>query len=273
MIIISQSVQASPTFQATARHPIMLWRNAITGITAQYEAEEHPGSDLLNDSTVQYWLSGDTGEQTLLLDITADQATDCLAFEGQNFASCRITLLVDGKTAEEEAEFETLIETTVERDGTLILQFTPGYYTQLQVTLTPEPGAETSPRASVLWAGPSVRVPVRVRPGYTPMKASRRKRVQNNLNALGQFLGPVVLGEFIEASISFQRIDGAWYREHLQPFQESGAGTTFFLAPLPMVHPDEVGFCWLTDTPAAPIAHAPDEVDFSMQFGAVGPAT
>ena len=57
-----------------------------------------------------------------------------------------------------------------------------------------------------------------------------------------------------------------WYRDEMEPFRLGSRRDTFFFAWAPEDYPDEVGYCWRTNSPKPAINDATGLIDISFSI-------
>lgn len=151
-------------------------------------------------------------------------------------------------------------------DDPLILQFDPQVL--LQVRLRMQTGTEI-PEAAVMYAGKLLVLQRRIYVGHTPITFGRRTTITNGMSESGQFLGRIVMGQFLVTEVSLQNLTPSWYRANMDPFVQAAREEPFFFAWRPGGYPEEVGYAWLTGDPSPVNSRSNGMMEVQLQMSGV----
>lgn len=267
-IILSPGLVISPAGDLPNTYPLVLWDNKVTaaGLSADSATTAGPVSNLANPDTVAGWVSGSTAEQLVTMTGLSGQS-DCIGIARHNLGSAGVEVSVEGITAATSPSWvEVFSGALLASDDPAMLVFESDYYTGLRLRLTPD---GTAPQAAVLFIGLGLRIERGIQPGFTPIVDGRDVDIVNGRSESGEFLGSIVVGSALSASVELKALSPSWYRTNMRPFVEAANnGASFFFAWNPEDHPTEVGYCWLA-SPARPVTAymGGRELDLALEIG------
>lgn len=267
-ILLAPSLVISPSGDLPNTYPLVLWDNKVTaaGLSADSATTAGPVGNLANPDTVAGWVSGSTAEQLVTITGLTGQS-DCIGIARHNLGSAGVEVSVEGITAASSPSWvEVFPGALLATDDPAMLVFDADYYTGLRLRLIPD---GTAPQAAVLFAGLGLRIERGLQPGFTPIIDGRDVEIVNGRSESGEFLGSIVVGAGLSASVEIKALSPTWYRTNMRPFIEAAnGGASFFFAWNPEDYPSEVGYCWLA-APARPVTAymGGRELDIALELG------
>lgn len=249
MIVISSALVLSPpAAPLSLNNPMFGYRNFVTaaGIVADTEEDDHPASNLANPLTHSQaeWRAADTSAQYLTFLISEIEPIGYVGIAGHNFGSAEIAsgieAFIDGvwtAIAPEQMPAD---------DSPLIFRVEDQSVSQIRIGLS---SGTVPARAAVVYIGPALILQRRLYVGHAPLKMARTTDVVSGMSEASDFLGRIVMGDYVGTSIDLKNLTPAWYREKFDPFVIAAKTMPFFFAWRPVDYPNEVGFCWLTNNP------------------------
>lgn len=246
-IVIASSQVLFPEFGLN--NPFFGYRNFVAedGITADSEDDDHPASNLGNVLTFPdaQWWSETTGAQNVVFTIASTDPCDYAGVAEHNFGTAGISVkwqVYDGAVWNDATPVQLPAD-----DSPLIFRYAAQ---PVNAGIRMVLGAGSAPpRAGVVYVGPSLVTPRRLWVGHTPLKLSPVTSIYSGMSEAGDFLGRVQDGEHVSTTIDLKNLPPGWYRQHFDPFVVAAKTRPFFFAWRPEDHPNEVGFCWLTNNP------------------------
>lgn len=269
-IILAPSLVITPVDEYPATYPLIGWHNqvAVGSITADFEEDAYPVTNLANPVTAKVWLSSSTAEQ--LINVSGlDGLTDYVALARHNFGSTGALVSVEAITAEPGAVFEEVFAgSLLADDAPVMILFTEDYYTDVRLRIVPD---GTAPTAAVLHVGKSLRMMRGVQTGFVPLRDAAVPELVEGLSESGEFLGAIITSQSRTTVADFKALDRAWYIENVRPFVIAGnKGWPFFFAWNPEDYPDDVGYCWFAGTTRPNAAYLAGELDLSLSMSGLG---
>lgn len=230
--------------------PLIGWHNLVTfdNVSADTEAADYPATNLANPATNLEWRAANTTEQYLTVAVASIDPVDYVGIARHNLSSAVIAVSVG--YFDDEDDWVELVAPFIPRDDApLLLVFTAQSLVEIKVKFAVGTAAA---RAAVLYVGkllvcergvvPDADLPV---PTF-----ARKTSVVNGRSEAGDYLGRVVLGQFLEWNASFKHFLPDWYRTNFDPFVAAAQDDVpFFYAWSPVGYPYEVVFAWFTDDP------------------------
>lgn len=233
----------------------------IDDIEASSEDDDHPLSNVTNNSTNLEWRASSTAAQTITITIPEDYTgpIDGIGIAGSNFSSAGITLTIDARDNSEDDESWVELTYPLLRadDGPLLYRGERRSWREIRFSLSE--GTEPA-RMSVLYVGPLTVLNYGINADHTPIVDGRVVREKIGRAVAGANLGKITISEHVETSYTINNMSEDWYRQNIRPIM--WAREPMFLAWRPLVYPNEVGFLWL------PADHNPRPVT-SLEFGTV----
>ncbi|KRR16862.1 hypothetical protein [Bradyrhizobium retamae] len=249
MIVISPALVLSPAAASySLNNPLFGYRNFVTadGIVADTEEDDYPASNLANPLTYPAagWRAADTSAQYVTFTISEIDQVDYIGIAGHNFGSAAIALVLESFIA--GVWTEIMPERMPADDSPLLYRFEAQSVSQIRIGLA---SGMAPARAAVVYIGPSLVHQRRIYVPHSPLKLSRTTDVVSGMSEASDFLGRIVLGEYVGTGIDLKNLTPDWYRANFDPFVVAAKTAPFFFAWRPLHYPNEVGFCWLTNNP------------------------
>ncbi len=246
MIVISSALVLSPVASLSLNNPLFGYRNFVTaaGIVADTQEIDHPASNLANPLTHLEWRAADTTAQYLTFTIGEIDPVGYVGIARHNFGSAAIAAIIEAFIDGVWTEISP--EQMPADDGPLIFRIEEQSVSQIRIGLS---SGDVPARAAVVYIGPSLIAQRRLYVGHSPLKMARTTDVVSGMSEASDFLGRVVLGDYVGTGIDLKNLTPEWYREKFDPFVIAAKTSPFFFAWRPVDYPNEVGFCWLTNNP------------------------
>lgn len=268
-LITSPALVVAPDATIEPHHPLILWDNKVTfsNVSADSAIADAPASNMANPLTVSVWRSASTAAQVVEIE-GLEGETECIGIARHNLGSGGCGVAVWGITAEPGAVFEELLETVLlGNDTPAMLRFARGFYTALELRLTPD---GTAPSIAVLFAGELLAVRPGIQPGYVPLPKALSLDVQSGRSQSGEYLGTIVTGASLGSPASFRDMEADWFDAEMQPFVDAAnRGATFFWAWAPIYRPDDVAYAFLAQTAQPPVVRSGAFYDLDLSMGGV----
>ncbi len=263
MIYISPALILSADAIASLANPVFAWRNVLTAsaIAADEALDAYPVTNLANTQTSSVWKSGSTDAQELVLTINSDAPVDFVGIARHNFGTGSIALTLTGFTAEPGDEGAVLAELSPGTDAPLLILFEAGYYTELRLLLEP---IDVAPQAAVLYAGKALIMPRSTPAGFVPLPDALEREQLTGIAENGDFLGDIIISERLTTDVTFQLLDGDWYRQNMRAFVQ--AGIPFFYCWSPANYPNESGFAKFDGVPRGQVNQWRGEMDVTLRL-------
>lgn len=247
-IYISQDLYLSGALDdgyINANNPKIGYRNLLEagGVTATYEDDEHPITNVQNVSTGEYWKSSDNYNIQYVEMTISPGPVDYFAIAGHNLAGAELKLQYRLDPGDAWTDVTSPV---IPGDNSAIMWLFTAINTAAYYRLHIEPSEGIAPRIAVIYLGAILTLQRRVYVGHKPVTYARDTGVVSGMSESGQFLGRVVRNQTLEFALSQQNVDPEFYREYVEPFVQSAITRPFFAAWRPSKYPEEVGFCWLT---------------------------
>lgn len=246
MIVISSALVLSPVAALSLNNPLFGYLNYVTatGIVADTEELDYPATNLANPLTHLQWRAADTTAQYLTFTISEVDPVGYVGIARHNFGSAEIAATIEAFVEGEWVEISP--EQMPADDGPMIFRIEDQSVSQIRIALTS--GNEPA-RAAVVYIGPALVSQRRLYVGHSPLRMARTTDVVNGMSEASDFLGRIVLGDYVGTSIDLKNLTPDWYRATFDPFVIAAKKAPFFFAWRPVDYPTEVGFCWLTNNP------------------------
>ena len=213
-------------------------------VTADFEDDNYPASNLQNVSTGNYWLStDDTTTQYVEFQVSVNPI-NYFAIAGHNLAGAQL------KLQRKDSAGDPWIDVTdpvISGDNHAIMWMfvkvlTSGFW-RLEIV----PVAGKPPRIGVAYLGEYLTLQRKIYVGFEPPNYAVTSNVTSNMSESGQFLGRVVRNQELDLRASFRNIGPAYWRNYIEPFARSAVTRPFFFAWRPAQYPLEIAFGWVTD--------------------------
>lgn len=240
----------------TLDHPVIGWQNVATidSIVATAADAEHPVSNLVNPATHLWWQTGTSG--VIEINVTTNTADDIdyLALVRHNLGSSAAIVQVGYYDTSSPAAFIALTSAQVLADDSpVIFRWTAQPLTNIVLRIT---AVNVGSRIAVLYVGKLLVLPRKVYQGLVPINYARTAKVTNGKSEAGNFLGRIVMQEYVDTTLPLSLIDPTYYRDHIDAFLDVAQEIPFFIAWRPETYPMEVGYCFMKNNPA-PLNQAP----------------
>lgn len=257
MLVIAQNIVLSEAEEAIPGTPLIGWHNIVTfgNIEADSEDLDFPASNLANPATNLEWRA-DSGESPLPTEWNVDVTTnylegiDYVGIARHNFGTAQIAVSIEKSDGESPEVWEELVQEQIPpNDEPLLFRFTEESIARIRIKMS---DGDDVPTMAVVYVGKLLVCErgVVVDKDLTPPRFGRRTDAINGRSERGDFLGRIVMSQFIETVVDFAHFTPAWYRSYFAPFvEEAQRDVPFFYAWLPDDYPYEVAYCWLTDDP------------------------
>jgi hypothetical protein len=252
MIIFSPALVLAAASDATIdlNAPVFGYRSAATvaTIAATDAATGYPVSNLVNISTDAIWKALDnSGIKYVTITPSPAQELDYVGIARHNFGTAQIAVTIEGKETVGSSWAELVPEFMPTNDDSLILRFTKTTYYSVRIKLAV---GSAPAQAAVVYAGLLLVSSQRVYVEHAPMTLSPVTEVANGRSEKGNFLGRVVIGQYLRGALSLTDLKPDWVRSDLVPFITASKETPFFFAWRPSDYPTETAYCAMTNDPA-----------------------
>lgn len=242
----------------SADHPIIGWHNIVTPANIAFgtSATGFPASNMANPATHLTWKAAAGSGSYQFIGITTGTADpiDYVAIARHNLGSIGSSIIVGYIDNSSPPNFLPLVpEQTLGDDGPALFRFPAQSFSLLSIALGP---SAVAPQISVMFAGKLLVLPRKLYQGMGPINYAHVAKVTNGRSEAGQFLGRIVLQEFVKNSVPLSLISPTYFRDHIADFLVYSKEFPFFFAWRPETYPDEVGYCHMTNDPM-PINEAP----------------
>lgn len=255
----------------TLDNPIIGWRNAanISNITATSQDSNYPATNMANPATHLLWRVGANSPPPTYQYITVSGYSDNFdyaAIARHNLGTLQIPIAIGYMDASSPPNFVQIIgDTLLADDGPALFRFTEQGINNVTIRL--QAGALAA-EIAVVYCGKLLVLPRKVYQGFAPINYARTAKITNGRSEAGQFLGRIVLQEFVKDTMPLSLIDPAYFRDHIADFLIDSKEHPFFIAWRPQTYPLEVGYCHMTNDPV-PINEAPHGL-IAMQLEMTG---
>jgi len=270
VIFSSNPILIGPEANLTLDHPIIGWQNILTasGVTADSSNPNYPASNLANPATHLTWKAAVAPTSYQYITIAAPAtALDYVAIARHNLGTQAIPITVGYFDLSSPPIWVDLSpEIILADDGPALFRFSEqSLLTDLKIRL----GLSANiPEIAVIYAGKLLVLPRKLYQGFVPIPYGLIAKVTNGRSEAGNFLGRIVLQEFVKDTVPLSLIDPAYFRNHIAEFLIDSKENPFFIAWRPETYPDEVGYCHMTNDPA-PVNEAPHGL-IAMQLEMTG---
>ena len=223
-------------------HPMICYDNKATfsNITATYENDLFPATNMSNPSVVSRWESSSADEQYLISTFGSSSTVDYASIAGHNLGSSGA--LVSAEYFDGSSWIEATTPQAVATNAPLILRFAE---VQAQAVRIKIGGTITTPTVAVFYAGLSLRMERSMFVGHSPINYKRSSNIITGMSENGQFIGRIKIGETNSTEVSIKNITGQFFRNSIEPFFQSAEESPFFFAWRPYEFPDETSFAWM----------------------------
>jgi len=250
-------------------HPIIGWHNIITPstIAASSSNSNFPASNMANPATHLTWKCGTSAASYQYVTIgSGGEPIDYVAIAKHNLGSQAIPITVGYFDTNSPPGWHDLVEEhLLADDGPALFRFAEQIVGGLSMRL----GLSANiPQIAVVYAGKLLVLPRKVYQGFTPIPYGLVAKVTNGRSEAGNFLGRIVLQEFVRDTMPLSLIGPTYFRDHIADFLIDSKENPFFIAWRPQTYPDEIGYCHMTNDPT-PINEAPHGL-IAMQLEMTG---
>jgi hypothetical protein len=263
-MVITQNpvLMAGDEAELSADHPIIGWRNIVTptnvALTSGSSAMNYPPSNLANPATHLFWRAL-VWNQSTYITVTTGTADpiDYLAIARHNLGSTGAQVNVGYlSVADSPATLQNLTDPVIlPDDGPALFRFPAQSLSN--VTFIIGYGAVAVPvQIAVMYVGKLLVLPRKIYQGLAPINYARVAKVTNGRSEAGNFLGRIVLQEFVKNNIPLSLINPTYFRDHIAEFLVDSKENPFFFAWRPEMYPQEIGYCHMTNDPL-PVNQSP----------------
>ena len=238
-------------------HPVIGWSTATT-VTATSEDANNPAVNMENPATHLFWRAATPGSPApayfyITLSGYNDEF-DYVAIARHNLGTNQTPITIGHFDSGSPTAFTALVnETILPDDGPALFRFNA--YAGSSVVIRLAVGL-VNPQIAVAYAGKLLVLPRKIYQGFAPINHARVAKVTNGRSEAGNFLGRIVLQEFVKDSVPLSLIDPTYFRDHITQFLADSKENPFFFAWRPQTYPLEVGYCHMTNDPV-PTNEAP----------------
>ena len=265
MIVISQNLVLSQLGTVKPNAPRIGYRTIATfdNITATYEEDIHPATEMTNVATNLWWRSTSTEDQYITVVAEGTERVDYIGLANHNFGSAGIAYRV--QTSLDGSDWTDVTSPRIpESDEPIMHLFEEQFNSFYRIFLEP---SDTPPRLAVFYIGKLLSIQRNIYVGHTPITMARDTSFLGNLSENGQFLGRVITSEFLSNAVELKNLTPSWYRTNFEPFAQQARYRPFFFAWRPQSYPREVGYVWAVDN-IVPTNQRPNgmmQVSFKVQ--------
>jgi hypothetical protein len=273
VIVSSNLVLTADEAALSADHPIIGWQTIITASNITFQSTSdanYPESNLANPATHLAWRAAAASGGYTYFSIATGTADplDYVAIARHNLGTIASSVTVGYFDTSSPPAFVALTpETLLADDGPALFRFTAqSLATNIAVRLG---ASAVAPQIAVMFAGKLLVLPRKIYQGLAPINYARVAKVTNGRSEAGQFLGRIVMQEFVKNTIPLSLIGPTYFRDHIAEFLVSSKTNPFFFAWRPGTYPAEIGYCHMTNDPL-PVNEAPHGlVAMSMEMTGV----
>lgn len=244
------------TYGLTADHPVIGWQTFVVpgAVTATTSVAAFPPRNMANPATHLAWRGGATSatEYVTLTPSPEIGLVDYVAIARHNIGSAQISISIGYETAG-PTWVELVPPVYLGDDGPALFRFNAQTLTNVKIKLLV---GLTAPQIAVAYAGKLLTLPRKLYQGFAPIPYGRTAKVTNGRSEAGQFLGRIVLQEFVRDTVPLSLISPTYFRDHIAAFLADSKENPFFFAWRPQSYPHEIGYCHMTNDPV-PVNEAP----------------
>jgi len=264
-LVLSAEEDALP-----ANTPLIGWQNLVTfsNVSSDTADADYPITNIANPATNIEWRAADTTAQEIFLALNTVEDVDYVGIARHNFGSPDAAIAVEIGYYDNSSPpvFTTLAGPVMPGDNRpLMFWFTPQAIDTLVIKLA---SGSAAARIGVVYAGKLLVMErgVGVDADFGVPTYGRKTSHISPSSAAGDYLGRVVLGQWVEWAASFSHLTPAWYRTYFDPFVAAAADDTpFFYAWSPDNYPYETTFNWLVEDPQPMTSPVTGRVAVSIQ--------
>lgn len=269
-VIISSNLTLTAPEESdlTLDHPVIGWQSLCTSsnVFADSADSNYPVSNIANPATHLFWKTASTSDQVITLTTGTTDPIDYLAIAAHNFGSLGTPVSVGYyDTSSPPVWTELVAESMLANDSPVLFRFSAQILTRISLRFNPN---GNFPQIAVMYVGKLLVLPRKLYQGFAPINYARVAKVTNGRSEAGNFLGRIVLQEFVKDTVPLSLIDPTYFRDHIAEFLVDSKERPFFIAWRPQTYPLEVGYCHMTNDPL-PINEAPHGL-IAMQLEMTG---
>lgn len=271
-VILNKKMVLAPKYSALSSKPVIGWRSYVnrSNVTAEYEDQYFPASNLGNPATNSEWRSTYDGEQWIEVEIGGGNLVDYIGIAKHNLGSTGTEINIQALIVGEGVnEWVTIFDgQLLGSDKPSMLRFQELYPSKIRVVLKPNSGI---PRVAVLYIGKATVMIRGMLQDVIPIKYADITEVATGRAENGDFIGRIITDQTKEVSYSFDGVPYDWFDEEMGPFSEASMTRPFFFAWLPTLFPNEIGYGWL-NSDLNPSSHhyvGGIHVNFTMDITAI----
>lgn len=208
----------------------------ITGSASASSSQAlFPASAPLNSMTYEYWRPN-TIPATWTLDAGSSKLANYFGIAAHSLGSSGCTITI--ASSPDNTTWTDIDSLTPTDDSPIMFLFAgvTARYWRLSV------GGGSAPSIGVIYVGPVLEMMRPCFAGLSPINLSRVTVIRPNKSEGGQWLGRSVIRSGSTMSVTYNNLDGTWYRTNFDPFVESAIYAPFFFAWRPEGFPDAVGY-------------------------------
>jgi len=272
-IYITKGLYASGSLNSddfNANNPVIGYKNNVvaSGITADSEDTDFPGTNTANTSTAEYWESLIDTVQYLEFNFTST-AIDYVGIGAHNLAG--MTYEIEYKVTA-GGTWTAVDSPLVPQDNSAIMWYfeaiTADYW---RIKITPLSG--TYPKIGVVYIGVATRLQRRIYVGHTPVNYGRKTITAQGMSENGDYLGRIVKRRSLSTTVNQENVTASYYRSTIEPFVKHADvdSKPYFFAWRPSSYPVEIGFCWNTSNVVPDNQRNNGMMQFSISMGAHAP--
>ncbi|NGP19292.1 hypothetical protein [Devosia aurantiaca] len=226
--------------------PVIGWHNLITinNVSASYENEAYPATNLANPSTAARWQSTQSTVQYITIDVQDGDGVDYVGLARHNFGSTGATVEVQALPIGTTSAWQTVSEERLlPNDQPTILRFERQPVGGVRLRIVPN---GVPPRLAVMHVGRLLQMPRGLQEGHVPAHLASSDDIVTGLAESGDYLGRLVTRQALSSGVSFKFISKHWFDANMLDFVRVARGAPFFFAWMPDLYPDEASYAWTT---------------------------
>ena len=273
-VVLSTSTVLAGGGRITNDNPIIGYVNQVTAsnISATTAAAGFPASNVANVSTNLRWEgvpASPATEDILTAAVNSVEQLEYLAIAKHNLGTIGATVSVEGSvnlSASPVVWTELVGPAVLAGDAPALFRFTPQALDGIRLRIQP---GSAAPSVAVMYAGPLLTLQRRIYVGHTPSNYGWKSKIVNNRSESGNFLGRILLNQFVQNKVSMENVTPEYFRSFLVPFLEASFTDPFFFAWRPETYSDEIAFAWMTGDPTVSNAQANGLMNVEFDLGGI----
>ena len=261
-VVVSTDTAVAGFGTVNANNPIIGFEDLATtsNITTDTAASGFPASNMANPSTNLRWQGATASpavEEIVQVAVATTELVEYLGIARHNLGTIGSSVTVEGTVSLSASPivWTTLAgPQTFANDDPIMFRFAPQALDAIRVRIGV---GSSAPTIAVLQTGPLLTLQRRIYVGHGPINYQRNSKIVTNRSESGNFLGRVLLNQFVKTTINMENITPNYYRDFLDEFIQAAYLAPFFFAWRPSDYPNEIGFCWMVSDPK-PINQLPN---------------